>query len=90
MHPHGGCTLERGGQSEYRQRAEEKQMVVVPVIFGLIMVMQPPATRSFRDVVLIATGMPPGWLAGSRRGTNLGGKGRGGGQRPGRPVRARR
>ncbi|MFO1530724.1 MAG: efflux RND transporter permease subunit [Kiritimatiellia bacterium] len=59
-----GSTLEWGGQFENLQRAEEKLMVVVPVTFGLILVMLLLATGSFRDVVLIATGIPLGLVGG--------------------------
>jgi cobalt-zinc-cadmium resistance protein CzcA len=59
-----GYTLEWGGQFENMERANRRLLFVVPVALALIFVLLYFSLRSFRDVLIVATGIPMGAIGG--------------------------
>ncbi|MEI7730976.1 MAG: CusA/CzcA family heavy metal efflux RND transporter [Verrucomicrobiota bacterium] len=59
-----GYTLEWGGQFENMERANRKLMFVVPLALALILVLLYFSLRTFRDVLMVATGIPLGMVGG--------------------------
>jgi cobalt-zinc-cadmium resistance protein CzcA len=59
-----GYALEWGGQFENMERANRRLMFVVPVALALIFVLLYFSLRSFRDVLIVATGIPMGAIGG--------------------------
>ncbi|MCG3148342.1 MAG: Cobalt-zinc-cadmium resistance protein CzcA [Verrucomicrobiae bacterium] len=59
-----GYTVEWGGQFENMERANQRLLFVVPVALGLIFVLLYLSLKSFRDVLIVATGIPMGAVGG--------------------------
>jgi len=59
-----GYSIEWGGQFENMERANRKLMFVVPLALGLIFGLLYFSLRSFRDVLVVATGIPLGAVGG--------------------------
>ena len=59
-----GYTVEWGGQFENMERANAKLRFVVPLALGLILVLLYFSLGSFRDVFIVATGIPLGAVGG--------------------------
>jgi cobalt-zinc-cadmium resistance protein CzcA len=59
-----GYVLEWGGQFENMARANARLRFVVPLALGLIAVLLYFSLRSFRDVLIVATGIPLGAVGG--------------------------
>jgi cobalt-zinc-cadmium resistance protein CzcA len=59
-----GYAVEWGGQFENMERANQRLLFVVPVALGLIFVLLYFSLRSFRDVWIVATGIPLGAVGG--------------------------
>jgi cobalt-zinc-cadmium resistance protein CzcA len=59
-----GYTVEWGGQFENMERANRKLRFVVPMALGLIFVLLYFSLKSFRDVLIVATGIPLGAVGG--------------------------
>jgi cobalt-zinc-cadmium resistance protein CzcA len=59
-----GYTLEWGGQFENMERANQTLQFVVPMALGLIFVLLYFSLKSFRDVLIVATGIPLGAVGG--------------------------
>lgn len=59
-----GYTLEWGGQFENLERANQRLLLVVPLTLGLIFLLLYASLGSFRDVALVATGIPFGAVGG--------------------------
>ncbi|MBM3860576.1 MAG: efflux RND transporter permease subunit [Verrucomicrobia bacterium] len=62
--PPEGYTMEWGGQFENMERANARLRFVVPLALGLIFVLLYFSLRSFRDVWIVATGIPFGAVGG--------------------------
>lgn len=59
-----GYSLEWGGQFENMERANARLRFVVPVALGLILVLLYFSLGSFREVLLVASGIPLGAVGG--------------------------
>jgi cobalt-zinc-cadmium resistance protein CzcA len=59
-----GYTLEWGGQFENMERANRRLMFVVPMALGLIFVLLYFNLKSLREVGIVASGIPLGWVGG--------------------------
>jgi cobalt-zinc-cadmium resistance protein CzcA len=59
-----GYSIEWGGQFENMERANRKLRFVVPLALGLILVLLYFNLRSFREVLVVATGIPLGAVGG--------------------------
>jgi len=59
-----GYAMEWGGQFENMERANRKLRFVVPMALGLIFVLLYFSLNSFRDVCIVATGIPLGAVGG--------------------------
>lgn len=59
-----GYRLEWGGQFEHYQRAMRRLQFIVPVALGLVFLLLYLSLRSWRDVVIVATGIPLGAVGG--------------------------
>jgi len=59
-----GYTIEWGGQFENMERANRKLMFVVPMALALIFVLLFFSLGSFRDVLIVASGIPLGLVGG--------------------------
>ncbi|MCX7867864.1 MAG: efflux RND transporter permease subunit, partial [Limisphaera sp.] len=59
-----GYRLEWGGQFEHYQRAVRRLQFIVPVALGLVFFLLYLSLRSWRDVAIVATGIPLGAVGG--------------------------
>ena len=59
-----GYTIEWGGQFENMERANRRLLFVVPLTLGLIFMLLYLSLGSFRDVLIVATGIPLGAVGG--------------------------
>ena len=59
-----GYSIEWGGQFENMERANRKLMFVVPMALGLIFVLLYFSLGAFRDVLIVASGIPLGAVGG--------------------------
>ncbi|MCU0770862.1 MAG: CusA/CzcA family heavy metal efflux RND transporter [Verrucomicrobia bacterium] len=59
-----GYTLEWGGQFENMERANRRLMFVVPMALALIFVLLYFSLKSLREVGIVASGIPLGWVGG--------------------------
>jgi len=59
-----GYSVEWGGQFENMERANRRLMFVVPMALGLILAMLYFSLKSFREVLIVATGIPLGAVGG--------------------------
>lgn len=59
-----GYGIEWGGQFENMKRANAKLLFVVPMALGLILMLLYFSLKSFRDVFIVATGIPLGAVGG--------------------------
>ncbi len=59
-----GYTVEWGGQFEIMQRANRRLMFIVPMALGLIFALLYFSLKTFRDVFIVATGIPLGVVGG--------------------------
>ncbi|MEJ5237625.1 efflux RND transporter permease subunit [Limisphaera sp. VF-2] len=59
-----GYRLEWGGQFEHYQRAVRRLQFIVPVALGLVFFLLYLSLRSWRDVAMVATGIPLGAVGG--------------------------
>ncbi len=59
-----GYTVEWGGQFENMQRANRRLMFIVPMALGLIFALLYFSLKTFRDVFIVATGIPLGVVGG--------------------------
>lgn len=57
-------TLEWGGQFENMERANRKLMFVVPMALALIFVLLFFSLKTLREVLILASGIPLGWVGG--------------------------
>jgi cobalt-zinc-cadmium resistance protein CzcA len=59
-----GYTVEWGGQLEHLERANRRLMIVVPLTLGIIFTLLFVSVRSARDILIVATAIPPGAVGG--------------------------
>jgi cobalt-zinc-cadmium resistance protein CzcA len=59
-----GYTIEWGGQFENMERANQRLMFVVPMALALIFVLLYFSLKTVREVLIVASGIPLGWVGG--------------------------
>jgi cobalt-zinc-cadmium resistance protein CzcA len=59
-----GYTIEWGGQFENMERANRKLLFVVPMALALIFVLLFFSLKNLREVFIVASGIPLGWVGG--------------------------
>jgi cobalt-zinc-cadmium resistance protein CzcA len=59
-----GYSIEWGGQFENMQRANQRLMFVVPMALGLVFILLYFSLGTFREVIIVATGIPLGAVGG--------------------------